>query len=123
MPKGDLSDGTAIRKTGDPVKDMAIMDSNRNKNYFSTAGKTPGELIQPFHEGAPGPCWLTSHVPFANDIAYVHDFGWGRIFGNAGWNVITNYGSMLPAAATTFGGAAVNYSPITSGVISGMDHE
>jgi hypothetical protein len=123
LPKGDVSDGTAIRKTGDPVKDMAIMDANRNKSYFTTAGKTLGELNSPYHEGAPGPRWLSSHSPFLNDISYAHDFVWTRIFGNAGWNMITNYGSMLPAAALTLGGAAAYYAPVTSAAAFGMQHE
>ncbi len=123
VPKGELSDGTAIQKTGDPETDMRLMDANRNKSWFGSAGETLKELNSRGHEGWSKFRWLTSHVPFANDIAYVHDFGWGRIFGNAGWNVITNYGSMLPAAVLTLSGAAAYYSPLTSGLMFGIREE
>jgi hypothetical protein len=94
------------------------MDANPNTSWFGTASSDPRILNNAGYEGWAPFRWLTSHVPFANDIAYAHDFGADRIF-HSFWNPVTNYGSMLPAATLTLGAATTSYSPLTFGLIFG----
>jgi hypothetical protein len=62
LPKGDLSDGTAMVKDNDPKIDLPKMDANRNKSYLGEAAIKLEALNNGVHEGSPMFRWLTSHT-------------------------------------------------------------
>jgi len=122
LPKGELSDGTAMVKDEKSEAAMKEISDNPNVSHMGKTAHKLDDLYKGKYEGNPYFRWITSHVPMSNDGSVLHDFGGYRIFDKF-WNPVTNYGSMIPSAALTVGAVAGYYMPFTWSVKGGLSEQ
>ncbi|MCP4552862.1 MAG: hypothetical protein GY834_12665, partial [Bacteroidetes bacterium] len=122
-PTGQTSSGDALHKPTQPEHRRDMMNRNPNSPVFGRSAGGPQDSKWRNFISEHRLRWIPNNIPFANDLAFLHDFFGCRIFTNSYTWTAALVPTMPFAAVWTFGAATAYYASYTSAIASGIRHD